>query len=174
MRFYLAACPTSFKKCPLAAAAAAKDSFHCSPQQFSLLKKIKQCWPLLFRHLLINSHRQTSHFLCNWDALLVDSVYTGAKGVMMHTQETCRRQIKGSEEEKTLWQGGENSFAEGIQPISGGRRWLMRSLICKNNSFCISSFSSSQAFATKATHVWNFNLKWCFYLNPPHINLWWL
>lgn len=69
-----------------------------------------------------NSHRQTSHFLCNWDALLVDSVYTGAKGVMMHTQETSRRQIKGSEEEKTLWQGGENSFAEGIQPISGGRR----------------------------------------------------
>lgn len=34
MRFYLAVCPTSFNKWPFAAAAAAKDSFHCSPNQF--------------------------------------------------------------------------------------------------------------------------------------------
>lgn len=108
MRFYLAACPTSFNKCPLAAAAAAKDSFHRSPQQFSLKKKNETMLASVIPTFISNSHRQTSHFLCNWDALLVDSVYTGAKGVMTHTQVTCRRQIKGSEEEKTLWQGGEN------------------------------------------------------------------
>lgn len=111
MRFYLAACPTSFNKCPLAAAAAAKNTFHCSPQQFSLLKKLKQCWPLLFRHLFQTATDKPAVPFVTWDTLLVDSVCTGAKGVMTHAQVTCRRQTKGGEEEKTLWQEGEKSFA---------------------------------------------------------------
>lgn len=114
---------------------------------------------------ITDSHRQTNHYLCNWDVLLVDSVHSDAKVLMM--QVTCRRQTKAcSEEVKTLRQG-EVSFARRIQPISGGRKWLMRGLICKKKSFRISSFFSSQAFATQGTHVWNLNLKWCFYFNAP-------
>lgn len=141
-----------------------KTVFTVALSSFPFLKKMKQCWPLLFRHLFQTAADKTSRFLCN--------VGHAASWLSLHWRQRCDDAGAGNMQkankrqprrENTLWQEGEKSFAEwGIQPISGGRGWLMRSLIRKNNSFCISSSSSSQAFATKATHVWNFHLKWCF------------
>lgn len=114
-----------------------------------------------------NSHRQNSHFLCTWDALLVhlvqrcDDAHTGNVHKANKRQWRGENTVAGRREFICRKYPADQWWEEMINEESDvQKQFILNVLLLKLPGICHQGNSCLK-----------FNLKLCFYLNPPLENL---